>query len=132
MRHMLGWSLRRLALAASLLALAGCRGQLGEPCEDPGECARGLSCWDADVFWTYIADGGQCSESCSEDSECGGEGICVDGLCARACNGEGDPVCGEGTTCLGQWCVLSCAVDSDCRSDAHCPTAGGVCEPLSG
>ena len=43
--------------------------------------------------------------------------------------GEGDPVCSEGTTCYGEWCVRTCTADADCGSDSHCPAPGGICAP---
>ena len=120
---------RRLA-PALLFLLVGCRGDLGDACSEDGECRRGLTCWGGNSFQVNTnSELGQCSSPCDSESDCPEEGTCVIGLCARRCEGEGDPVCSEGTTCYGEWCVRTCTADADCGSDSHCPAPGGICAP---
>ena len=120
----------RVALTALVLLAVGCRGDLGSPCTETNECRRGLTCWDANVFLQNAnPDLGQCSVACDQASDCPSDGTCVDGLCALKCSGEDDPVCDEGTTCAGQWCVRTCHEQSDCGALSYCPVPGGICEP---
>ena len=66
---------------------------------------------------------------CTTDTECGAEGVCLDGACcgsaAQVC---GDACCAESETCFANACVTPGAT---CRSSEDCAD-GEYCEPSLG
>lgn len=99
---------RRVALALWAVGLAACGDEVGtedaaivvgEPCTDDAACAQGFAC-DAVGGVTDV-----CTAHCSEDSECGTAGRCVD-------------VGSEGDT--RRTCLRTCGVDDDCPAETAC------------
>jgi hypothetical protein len=64
------------------------------------------------IYFNVIAQAGQDTgfntyQSCVDDSECGGDGYCVNGKCIKSKEKKGcvdDSECGEGGYCVGGEC----------------------------
>lgn len=98
------------ALAAALLALAGCTTEFvpeGTTCEGPGECAPGQVCREVRA----LGDGGP---------------IDAGNICLRACATDNACSSALGQRCLkedgadGGVCGRQCVIDSDCVGDQRC------------
>jgi hypothetical protein len=73
-------------------------------------------------------------QSCVDDSECGGDGYCVDGKCIKSKEKKGcvdDSECGGDGYCDNGKCIKSkekkgCVDDSECGEGEYC--VGGECQ----
>lgn len=91
-------------------------------------CSPGQACCD-DVC--KVLPGGDCAAG--GDADCC-SGICIDGVCAAACNGENGPCDSAADCCAGTSCVpgggtgVCCASGIACGSSC-CAKADQVCDP---
>lgn len=123
--------MRRALPALLLLALVSCRGEMGAPCEEDGECRRGLLCADYDPY--LGAEGAQCTRWCESSKDCDEGDFCDAGACAKGCKSDAD--CPEGTLCNGDGefaaCGRVCESEQECVAAGNwsCPVVGELCAP---
>ena len=87
----------RALISIPLLLFAGCwsvgshSGALGEPCGSSADCTMPLTCF-------LDTAGGECSQSCISDLDCGGL-VCASGRCRAACQADSDCAHRPGFVC---------------------------------
>ena len=123
---------RSSVLILTLFVAAGCRGDVGELCDDDRDCKRGLECgWivvigkSGDGAPDLGAGGTRCSTPCNSDADCGEGEECQDLYCVPRCDVTDDD-CPAGTACLDGACAVTCEEESDC-SRGTCIEPGGFC-----
>ena len=129
-----------LFVATAIVTCGGNDERAGQPCDDPGDCYRGLGTAPrGQVMCLTRVAGGYCTHLCQTDADC----CAVDGECRT-----GIPqVCGPFESTGMMMCFLSCEpdvlggkdADGYCRDNAHssfrCRSTGGgatnrkVCVP---
>ena len=86
------------------------------------ECTENAECGGGELCVE-----GQCRTACLEDGDCPSElPICSDTLCVE-CDGDGD--CGDGESCVDNACTFFCESNSDCSGGEFC-TDDGECVPI--
>lgn len=70
---------------------------------------------------------------CQVDSECPGEGVCLQGICQKPTCYKDKTLCKDGEICLGGSCVKNPCDGKTCPADQRCrPTTGrcvSICPP---
>jgi MYXO-CTERM domain-containing protein len=108
---------------------------IGSACELSVECMGELICLKPPAN-PQFTDGYCGDDDCSQDSECGGDGVCAevfDGrYCLQVC--EGLPDCRRGYVCTPvrdnvSACVPRCSSDTDCTDADNpiCDVSSGIC-----
>ncbi len=130
----MGASALRIALATSLLLVAGCQRELELPAEPvpPQVVKPGVECLtDEDCVLGLCGVDQKCDPSrCAEDSDCASGGCRMTGLCAfRECSVDAD--CGVGRLCVDggdkdRVCGPGCRDDDGCPTGQSCVMGGGT------
>ena len=99
-------------------ALAPCSFYPGEECfSEIGQCTS-YCITSSDCEEGYTCDDGSCTPppepTCSNDSECAGDDICLDGRCRPGCRFDKD--CPEGEGCFDNGCQTRCETNELCRA----------------
>lgn len=126
-----------VCLPARLETAGGCTGDLDCPAPIPhcdvteGVCRACLTDEHCTSGWS--CQGGTCTApeeapGCTADDECAPPStVCVDAACAPGCKETGCSGTGECNSATGR-----CEAPEGCLSDADCPAATPVCDPISG
>ena len=108
-----------------------CDGCAGDICEQNSDCLGGFLCSrvDGDTAWCTNCNalGTACNSFCSDDVNCGVDGICHSERCWHACSSVAD--CPDGHDCFDVNGVMFCAPSDLPQLDEECiMSAAGWCE----
>jgi hypothetical protein len=90
-------------------------GTAGKPCTGDADCGGGMNTCATELpgegfaafFQRWPAEGGYCTQSCMEDSDCGAGGVCLGfgaGTCFATCTAMTD--CRDGYTCSDRGAMM--------------------------